>query len=52
VDAARPGGFVPLISQVPGFQACYPLKVREDEAVTISIFDVMKHLVKKGSLIL
>src|ERR1700694_5835966 len=32
-------GFVPLISQVPGFQAYYALKVREDEAVTISIFD-------------
>lgn len=32
-------GFVPLISRVPGFQAYYALKVREDEAVTISIFD-------------
>jgi hypothetical protein len=32
-------GFVPLISQVPGFLAYYALKVREDEAVTISIFD-------------
>jgi heme-degrading monooxygenase HmoA len=32
-------GFVPLISEVPGFQAYYALKVREDEAVTISIFE-------------
>ena len=32
-------GFVPLISQVPGFQAYYALKVREDEAVPISTLD-------------
>lgn len=32
-------GFVPLIREVPGFLAYYALKVREDETVTISIFE-------------
>jgi len=32
-------GFVPIISQVPGFVAYYALEVRNDEAVTVSIFD-------------
>jgi hypothetical protein len=32
-------GFVPIISQVPGFVGYYALEVRNDEAVTISIFD-------------
>lgn len=32
-------GFVPLISQVPGFIAYFALEVRNDEAVTVSIFD-------------
>jgi hypothetical protein len=32
-------GFVPIISQVPDFVAYYALKVRDDEAVTVSIFD-------------
>ena len=32
------GGFVPIISQVPGFIAYYALQVRDDEVVTISIF--------------
>jgi heme-degrading monooxygenase HmoA len=33
------GGFVPLISQVPGFQAYYVLQVRDDEVISVSIFD-------------
>lgn len=33
------GGFVPVISQVPGFISYYALKVRNDEVVTISIFE-------------
>jgi hypothetical protein len=32
-------GFVPIISRVPGFVAYYALDVRNDEAVTVSIFD-------------
>jgi hypothetical protein len=32
-------GFVPIISQVPGFIAYYALEARHDEAVTISIFE-------------
>jgi heme-degrading monooxygenase HmoA len=32
-------GFVPLISQVPGFGAYYVLQVRNDEVVSISLFD-------------
>ncbi len=32
-------GFVPIISQVPGYVAYYALEVRNDEAVTVSIFD-------------
>ncbi len=32
-------GFVPIISQVPGFVAYYLLEVRNDEIVSISIFD-------------
>lgn len=32
-------GFVPIISQAPDFVAYYALKVRDDEAVTVSIFD-------------
>jgi hypothetical protein len=32
-------GFVPLISQVPGFEAYYVLQVRNDEVVSISLFD-------------
>jgi heme-degrading monooxygenase HmoA len=35
-------GFVPLIKEMPGFLAYYALKVREDEAVTISIFETQK----------
>ena len=33
------GGFVPLISQVAGFQAYYVLQVRNDEVVSVSVFD-------------
>jgi heme-degrading monooxygenase HmoA len=33
------GGFVPLISQVPGFRAYYVLQVRDDEVISVSIFD-------------
>jgi hypothetical protein len=32
-------GFVPIISQAPGFIAYYALRVRDDETVTISIFE-------------
>lgn len=32
-------GFVPIISMVPGFIAFYALQARDDEAVTVSIFD-------------
>ena len=32
-------GFVPIISHVPGFVAYYVLEVRNDEAITVSIFD-------------
>ena len=32
-------GFVPIISQVPGFVGYYVLEVRNDQVVTISIFD-------------
>jgi antibiotic biosynthesis monooxygenase len=32
-------GFVPIISNGPGFIAYYALQVRDDEAVTVSIFD-------------
>ncbi len=32
-------GFVPIISQMPGFRAYYVLEVRNDEVVSISIFD-------------
>ena len=32
-------GFVPIISEVPGFVAYYLLEVRNDEIVSISIFD-------------
>jgi heme-degrading monooxygenase HmoA len=32
-------GFVPVISQVPGFISYYALRVRNDEVVTISIFE-------------
>ena len=32
-------GFVPLISQVKGFQAYYVLQVRDDEVISVSIFD-------------
>jgi len=32
-------GFVPLISQIPGFRAYYVLEVRNDEVLSISIFD-------------
>ena len=32
-------GFVPIISRVPDFIAYYALKVRDDEAVTVSIFE-------------
>lgn len=32
-------GFVPLISQVSGFRAYYVLQVRDDEVVSVSIFD-------------
>jgi hypothetical protein len=35
------GGFLPLISETPGFFAYYALKVRENELVTISIFDTL-----------
>ena len=35
------GGFLPLISKTPGFFAYYVLKVRENEIVTISIFDTL-----------
>jgi hypothetical protein len=33
-------GFVPIISQVPGFQAYYVMQVRNDEVVSISLFDL------------
>ena len=33
------GGFVPLISQVPEFRAYYVLQVRDDEVISVSIFD-------------
>jgi heme-degrading monooxygenase HmoA len=33
------GGFVPLISQVQDFQAYYVLQVRDDEVISVSIFD-------------
>ena len=32
-------GFVPLISQVSGFRAYYVLQVRDDEVLSVSIFD-------------
>jgi quinol monooxygenase YgiN len=32
-------GFVPIISQAPGFIAYHALRVRNDETVTISIFE-------------
>ena len=32
-------GFVPLISQVPGFRAYHVLQVRDDEVISVSIFD-------------
>ncbi|HYU71478.1 MAG TPA: antibiotic biosynthesis monooxygenase [Ktedonobacteraceae bacterium] len=32
-------GFVPLISQVKGFRAYYVLQVRDDEVISVSIFD-------------
>jgi len=32
-------GFVPIISQVSGFQAYYVLQVRDDEVLSVSIFD-------------
>ncbi len=32
-------GFVPLISQVGGFRAYYVLEVRDDEVISVSIFD-------------
>ena len=32
-------GFVPIISQAPGFQAYYVLQVRDDEVLSVSIFD-------------
>lgn len=35
-------GFVPLINAMPGFLAYYALKVGDDEAVTISIFETQK----------
>ena len=31
--------FVPIISQMPDFVAYYALKVRDDEAISVSIFD-------------
>jgi heme-degrading monooxygenase HmoA len=33
------GGFVPLISQEPGFQAYHVLQVRDDEIISVSLFD-------------
>lgn len=33
------GGFVPIISQMPGFISYYAMQVRNDEVVTISIFE-------------
>jgi heme-degrading monooxygenase HmoA len=33
------GGFVPLISQVSGFRAYYVLQVRDDQVISISLFD-------------
>jgi heme-degrading monooxygenase HmoA len=33
------GGFVPLISQVSGFRAYYVLQVRDDEVLSVSLFD-------------
>jgi heme-degrading monooxygenase HmoA len=32
-------GFVPLISQVSGFHAYYVLQVRDDEVISVSLFD-------------
>jgi heme-degrading monooxygenase HmoA len=32
-------GFVPLISQVLGFRAYYVLQVRDDEVISVSIFN-------------
>jgi hypothetical protein len=32
-------GFIPIISKVPGFIAYYAMEVRNDEAVTVSIFE-------------
>lgn len=32
-------GFVPLISNISGFVAYYALEVKDDEAITVSIFD-------------
>ena len=32
-------GFVPIIRQAPGFISYYAMKVRDDQAVTVSIFD-------------
>lgn len=33
------GGFVPIISAAPGFIAYYALRVKNDQAVTVSIFE-------------
>lgn len=32
-------GFVPLISQVQGFRAYYVLQVRDDQVISVSLFD-------------
>ena len=32
-------GFVPIISQMPDFISYYALKTRDDEAISVSIFD-------------
>ncbi len=33
------GGFVPIVSQMPGFISYYAMRIRSDEVVTISIFE-------------
>jgi heme-degrading monooxygenase HmoA len=32
-------GFVPIISQVPGFQAYYVMQAQDDQVISISLFD-------------
>ncbi len=32
-------GFVPIISQVPGFQAYYVMEAQDDQVTSVSLFD-------------